>query len=96
NIQPIAPPAIFATLPFSEKFAKSSLKTLMSKGLLNGKYGVICAYDPKTDWKAPDAIGIDVGSTLLMLDASDQSIIHKLMEKNPIMKAAMTRAGYRF
>jgi hypothetical protein len=96
NIQPIAPPAIFASLPFSEKFAKSSLKTLMAKGLLNGKYGVICAYDPKTDWKAPDAIGIDVGSTLLMMDASDQSIIHKLMEKNPIIRAAMTRAGYRF
>ncbi|EKE04509.1 MAG: hypothetical protein ACD_20C00056G0008 [uncultured bacterium] len=93
----IAPPAVIACLPFSEKEVSQRITTLKNLGLINNeKYGPCNAYNVKTGWRATDALGIDLGSMLLMIDYyKNNGQIHKLIEKNPIVKKSMDRAGFR-
>jgi hypothetical protein len=99
--QTIAPPAIFASLPFVDTFIyRKSLPNIVKEELDQFKYGLCCAFDPSTGWKATDALGIDVGSTLLMMNAyqaqleNKEGIIHRLMDRNAIMQRALKRAGF--
>ena len=91
----IAPPAIIACLPFAEKEVSQRLTTLKKLGLTNNdKYGPCNAYNVKSGWRASDALGIDLGSMLLMTDAYKTGLIHKLINKNEIVQNSMKRAGF--
>lgn len=89
----IAPPAILACLPFKEKPVYDTLQKLKKMNLTNEKYGLTNAYNVKSGWKTDDALGIDIGSTLLMIDNYRTGNLHKLIAQNSIMKTALERAG---
>jgi len=90
----ISPPAILACLPFAEKEATNAMKYIRKMGLDKERYGLCCAYNVKTGWKATDALGIDLGSTMLMMDAYKSGLIHKLVNQNEIVQKATKRAGF--
>ncbi len=91
----IAPPAILACLPFAETETINLFNTLKLKDLANDKFGICNAYNVLTGWKASDAIGIDLGSMLLMLDAYNKGTIHKLSDQSPVIRKILDRAGFR-
>ena len=91
----IAPPAVLACLPFAEKETLKALKYIKNQNLDNEKYGLCNAYNVRSGWKTSDALGIDLGSMLLMLNSNSSGLIHKLVNKNEIVQKAMKRAGFR-
>lgn len=90
----IAPPAVIACLPFAEKDVLNRMRTLKDLGLMDEKYGPCNAYNVYSGWKAKDALGIDLGSMLLMTDSYRSGKIQKLVNQNKIVKRIMTRAGF--
>jgi hypothetical protein len=91
----IAPPAVLACLPFADKEVAQRLMKLKELGLTNNnKYGPCNAYNVHTGWRAPDALGIDLGSMLLMTDSYRSGKIQKLIGKNEIVQTIMKRAGF--
>jgi hypothetical protein len=91
----IAPPAVLACMPFAENHVLKNLKKFKELNLLQDKYGINNAYNVKTGWKTEDALGIDIGSMLLMLDAHNEGLLHKLSDKNPIVQKIKNRAGFK-
>jgi len=91
----IAPPSILACLPFAEKETLKAFEYIKKQNLDKEKYGLCNAYNVKSGWKASDALGIDLGSSLLMIDAYKTGLIQKLVNKNEIIQNAMKRAGFR-
>lgn len=89
----IAPPAIIASLPFAEKTVLKAMRQLEALGLMESPYGPVNAYNVFTEWKAPDALGIDIASMMLMLDAYENGTIHKLTSQNRLLQRAYRRAG---
>lgn len=90
----IAPPAILASLPFNDKAVYEALQALKKRGLSEDSFGLTCAYNVDSGWKATDALGIDIGSTLLMMDAYQGGLIHKLMSQNAVLQKGLKRAGW--
>jgi hypothetical protein len=91
----LAPPALLAALPLDPAAVEKAFPALEKRGLTTGRYGLTCAYNPKTDWRAPDALGIDVGSTMLMLDAAQpRPTLHPLLARSAWLTRALTRAGF--
>lgn len=90
----IAPTAILACLPFAEREVHDALKQLEELKLTDQKFGLIGAYNTSNRWQAKDAVGIDVGSTLMMLDAYDKGTIHRMSDRNPVIRRALERAGF--
>lgn len=89
----IAPPAVIASLPFAEKEVAQAIKALRKLNLFNDKYGVSNAYNVYKSWKSDEALGIDLGSMLLMTDAYNSGHIHTLISQNPIGRKILRRAG---
>jgi len=90
----IAPPAILSCLPFAEKETLKALEYIKKENLDNEKYGLCNAYNVDSRWRTPDALGVDIGSSLLMIDAYKTGTIHKLIDKNEIVQKSMKRAGF--
>ena len=90
----IAPPAILAALPFAEHDVKVILPYLMEKELLSGRYGIVAAYEPATNWKAPDMLAIDIGSMLLMLDAYTDQTVWKAMRQSTVISRVLRECGF--
>jgi hypothetical protein len=91
----IAPPAILSCLPFAEKETLKAFEYIKKQNLNKEKYGLCNAYNVRSGWKTSDALGIDIGSMLLMLNSHNSGLIHKLVNKNEIVQKAMQRAGFR-
>jgi hypothetical protein len=91
----IAPTAALACLPLAEGPVLACLEKLEKLGLCDREYGLAGAFDCGSAWTATDAVGIDVGSTLLMVDAYRRGTIHALMEKSPVVQRAMQRCGFK-
>jgi hypothetical protein len=91
----IAPPAILAALPVDEKSAIDAYKILKNEFIFDEKYGISNAYCTLTGWKSDDAVGIDIGSMLLMINAYEDGLIHKLSDQNEIVKRIKERAGFK-
>lgn len=91
----IAPPAILACLPLAEKETLKALKYIKNQNLDKEKYGLCNAYNVRSGWKTSEALGIDIGSMLLMLNSNSSGLIHKLVNKNEIVQKSMKRAGFR-
>jgi len=91
----VSPLAMLACLPLAERECYAAFRQLKRLGLLNFRYGPAAAFDPQSGWSAPETLGIDVGSTLLMLDAYGPGVIHGLMRKNEVAQRGMERAGFR-
>lgn len=91
----IAPPAILASLPLAEKPVLEAMRQLKALNLLDTKYGPVNAYNVFSGWKTTDALGIDVASMILMLDAYEAGTIHGLLGKNRVIQRAYQRAGLK-
>jgi hypothetical protein len=58
------------------------------------RYGFVDAFNPETEWFAPDVIGIDAGITLLMAENARSQFVWKTFMKNKDVQAGMARAGF--
>ena len=92
----IAPNTILACLPLNEKKVFQWLYKAKQVSLDQYKYGLPGSYAPKSGWigVASDAIGIDIGSTLLMIDVYRRGLIHKLSHQNSAIRRGLHRAGF--
>lgn len=91
----VGPPAIIACLPFAEKEVTNLLDFIKKNQLDNEEYGLCNAYNVKSGWKTEDALGIDLGSMLLMTDQYQSGFIHKLSNRSPMVNKIMQRAGFK-
>lgn len=94
NDKTLALPAMAASLPWAPDAVFNGLNTAKAKGWLDTRYGLLCSVDPVSGWKSSDALGIDIGSTLLMLDASLNQRVHALTDQHPVIKRGLQRAGF--
>lgn len=90
----ISPNAILACLPLKEKQVFQWLYKAKQTGLDQYKYGLPGGYNPIINWKSSDAVGIDLGSTLLMVDAYRRGLIHRLSDQNDVIQRGLHRAGF--
>lgn len=98
----LAPQAQLACVPFAPDAVIEGLKLWEKLGCDDTRYGVRCAVDFKgwkpgeefSGWKSPDAVGIDVGSTLLMIDAYRDKAVYKAMAKSDFIRRALEGAGF--
>ena len=90
----IALPAMAAALPWAPDAVLHGLTVAKNKGWIDSRYGLACAVDPTTGWKSSDALGIDIGSTLLMLDAGLNQRIYRQTDQHPVLQRGLKRAGF--
>jgi hypothetical protein len=93
----LVPCAAAGSLPF---LPRETLDTLHAMRKRFGdevwkRYGFIDAFNPHTDWRNPDVIGIDVGISLLMAENLRSGLVWKTFMKNPDMQRAMRLAGFK-
>jgi hypothetical protein len=58
------------------------------------KYGFVDAFNPLTGWYDADALGIDLGITMLMAENYRTGFVWKTFMKNPEAITAMQKAGF--
>ena len=88
--------SVLACLPLNERQVFEWCNYAKQSDLDRYQYGLPGAYEPKYGWLevASDTIGIDIGSTLLMIDAYRRGLIHKLSDQNTVIQKALQRAGF--
>jgi len=59
------------------------------------RYGFVDAFNPLKNWYDADALGIDVGITMLMAENYRSQFVWNTFMKNPEAQAAMTAAGFK-
>jgi hypothetical protein len=94
----IVPCAAGGSLPFLYDECIKVLRNVRGRyGPLGawGKYGLIDAFNPLTNWYNPDVIGIDVGITMLMAENHRTGFVWKTFMKNPEAPRAMENAGFK-
>ena len=93
----IVPCAAGGSLPFDFQDCIKVLRNIRgrygSKGAW-GRYGLVDAFNPLTNWYNPDVIGIDVGITLLMAENQRTGFVWDTFMKNPNALTAMEKAGF--
>jgi hypothetical protein len=52
------------------------------------RYGFVDAFNPLTNWYDPDAIGIDVGITMLMAENQRTNFVWNTFMRNPEAQTA--------
>jgi hypothetical protein len=92
----IAPTAAVASLPFAPEECLAALKHFYNKygDRLWTDKGFRDAYNIKADWWGPDAIGIDQGPIVLMIENARTGSVWKRMMKSPILQRGLERAGF--
>lgn len=60
---------------------------------LYGRYGFADAFNPETNWIAPDCLGIDQGITLLMIENLRDGLVWKLFMASSEARSALQRSG---
>lgn len=89
----VGPHAIVACVPFAPRLAYESIRHLAHRGWLESDFGPINSVNLDDGLVHRGVTAIDVGSTLLMLDAGSSRVIHKLSADNPRIQAAMRHCG---
>ena len=90
----VVPYAPAASLMFAPDISLPALKEMKEKygEKIYGRYGFADAFNPNTGWVGADAIGIDVGITLLGIENFRTGNVWKWFMKNTEMKNALTKA----
>jgi hypothetical protein len=60
-----------------------------------GRYGLVDAFNPLTGWYNPDALGIDLGITMLMAENARSGFVWDTFMKNKDAARAMQKAGFK-
>jgi hypothetical protein len=93
----LVPCAAAGSLPFLPDETMRVLRTMRSRygDRIWKRYGFIDAFNPQTDWYAPDVIGIDVGISMLMAENLRTEFVWRTFMKNPEMQRAMNLVGLK-
>src|SRR5882762_7919370 len=92
----IVPCATGGSLPFLFEDCVRVLRNLRGRyaGKVWKKYGFVDAFNPLTGWYDADALGIDLGITMLMAENHRTQFVWNMFMKNPEVQAAMQKAGF--
>jgi hypothetical protein len=92
----LVPCAAGGSLPFLAQETLQVLRTMRTRygERIWKRYGFIDAFNPQTDWYAPDVIGIDVGVSMLMAENLRSGFVWRTFMKNPEVQRAMERVGF--
>jgi hypothetical protein len=93
----LVPCAAGGSIPFLPRECLHTLQQMRARfgRSIWKRYGFVDAFNPHTGWVGPDVIGIDVGITLLMAENARTGLVWKTFMRNPEMRRAMERAGFR-
>ncbi len=93
----LVPCAAAGSLPFLPHDTIQVLRTMRTRygERIWKRYGFIDAFNPQTEWYAPDVIGIDVGISMLMAENLRSGFVWRTFMKNPEVQRAMERVGFR-
>jgi len=85
----IVPCAAGGSLPFAPSDCIAVLRTIRSQyPHAWQRYGFVDAFNPLTNWYNPDAIGIDVGITMLMAENQRTNFVWNTFMRNPEVQTA--------
>ena len=59
------------------------------------RYSFVDAFNPLTNWYAPDVLGIDLGITTVMVENYRTSFVWDVFMRNPEARAAMEAVGFK-
>ena len=91
----VVPCAAAGSLPFLYADCMQVLGTIRERyGKAWGRYGLVDAFNPLTNWYNPDVLGIDLGITMLMAENQRTGLIWKTFMKNKDAQTAMEKAGF--
>jgi hypothetical protein len=93
----IVPCAAAGSLPFAKDECLRALRHMhdeYGKSVWK-RYGFADAFNPHTGWVNPDAIGIDVGITLVMAENARTGWVREAFGKNEEAGRALKAAGFR-
>jgi hypothetical protein len=92
----IVPCATGGSLPFLFEDCMRVLRNLRGRyaGKVWKKYGFVDAFNPLTGWYDADALGIDLGITMLMAENHRTGFVWNTFMKNPETQAAMQKSGF--
>ncbi len=93
----IAPTAAIASLPFAPEVCLPALRHFYSHYGTNlwTNLGFRDAYNVKAGWWGPDAIGIDQGPIILMIENYRTGAVWKRMRRSPVLQRGLQRADFR-
>lgn len=92
----LAPTGCGGSIVFAPKEAIACLRNFYDnhEDRLWGLYGFADAFNLQRNWTAEDAIGIDQGAMLLMIENYRSQLIWNVMERNPYLQKAMRDVGF--
>ncbi len=92
----VVPCAPGGSLPFLYPDCMQVLRTIRERyPKAWGRYGLIDAFNPLTNWYNPDVLGIDLGITMLMAENHRSGFIWNTFMKNKEAQSAMDKAGFQ-
>jgi hypothetical protein len=92
----VVPCAAGGSLPFLYADCMQVLRTIRERyPKAWGRYGLIDAFNPLTNWYNPDVLGIDLGITMLMAENQRTGFVWNTFMKNPEAQAGMEKAGFK-
>jgi hypothetical protein len=91
----IVPHATGGSIPFWPGECIAVLRNIQSKFPRTWqRYGFVDAFNPLTGWYDTDALGIDLGITMLMAENQRSSFVWTTFMKNSELQASMTAVGF--
>ncbi len=92
----IVPSAAAGSLPFVYRESLEVLQNLRSYygQKIWKRYGFVDAFNPLTNWVAPDVLGIDTGISMLMAENARSQFVWNTFMRNRDMNTAMRKAGF--
>jgi len=92
----VVPCAPGGSLPFLYPDCIQVLRTMKERyPKAWGRYGLVDAFNPLTNWYNPDVLGIDLGITMLMAENQRTGFIWDTFMKNKEAQQGMDRAGFQ-
>ncbi len=93
----VVPCAAAGSLPFAPTECLQALRAMHRDygHRVWKRYGFVDAFNPRTGWQASDAIGIDVGITLLMAENLRTGGIWRYFMQTPEIRRGLAAAGFR-
>jgi hypothetical protein len=93
----IVPCATGGSLPFLYDDCMRVLRNIRGryKDKAWARYGFVDAFNPLDGWYDQDALGIDLGITMLMAENHRTGLVWEVFMKNPEAQSAMRKAGFQ-
>ena len=91
----VVPTGAIASLPFTPDESLAAVRAFSAQfPAAYGRYGFSNGINPDKNWNDPDAIGIDLGMMLLMIENFRDGLVWKLSMSHPINAKGFAAAGF--